>query len=220
MKITGLLSMILLAGLVRADIPPIPDPDMELDDSLSGSTPEGITFGFDAGPNGGGILPFENNSGVDWIGLTITAPWPGGVFNCPQARGTGAFAFCKATFNTDFSMIKIVFSGVGDIDPEGNSLHGLAFGPDPEDGDGDFFHGIPAGQHFSINLNNQTISEHNEFTRHRRIPDVGGWLIGGSPVHFDASADTAVPEPADFELAAFTILASLILCYSRLRKRA
>jgi hypothetical protein len=170
--------ILLTAGWAGAG-PILPDPDMELDSTSGGTPGVGTVFSFMANANGGGSVLLQNASGADWIAVMITAPFPTGApFTCHQSN---AFGFCDFFFTQNGSVINITYSGVGDIEGK----EGLAIGPDPIDGDADFFHGIPTGTDFLIILDTPG------------TPNVGGWIANET---FSAAATTSAAEPGSLWL--------------------
>lgn len=137
------------------------------------------TFTFGADDEGGGVFSFQNETGVTWLELDILVTLPPSVtaITC----GSPAFVVCTATPPS---------TGMPQWD--------IQFGPNPKGG-------IPNGDLFSINLNNDAVINTN--------PDgAGDW---GADKTFSAIANEQLPEPASWLLMGAGMLGLAVYGYRR-----
>lgn len=137
------------------------------------------TFTFGADDAGGGVFSFQNETGVTWFELDILVTLPPSVtaITC----GGGPFVVCTSTAPHDSV-----------------SFWDITFGPNPRGG-------IPNGALFSINLNNNGVSNMDP-------NGAGDW---GHDKDFNAIVNEDVPEPASWLLMGGGILGLAIWGYRR-----
>ncbi len=140
-------------------------------------TNKSFTFGADS--SGGGVFSFQNETGVTWFELDILVTLPPSVtaITC----GSPAFVVCTP------------------IPPHDSvSFWDISFGPNPNGG-------IPNGDTFSINLNNDAVVNMDP-------NGTGDW---GADRQFNAIANQDVPEPASWLLMGAGMLGLAFYGYRR-----
>ena len=140
-------------------------------------TNKSFTFGADS--SGGGLFSFQNETGESWLQLDILVTLPSSVtaITC----GSPAFVVCTAAPPHDSV-----------------SFWDITFGPNPNGG-------IPNGDTFSINLNNNAVVNMDP-------NGAGEW---GADTDFRAIANDGAPEPASWILMGIGVLGFAIYGYRR-----
>ncbi len=195
-----LLTPFLTASVVT-DVPP--DPSMVILRGGDATNINGPEFSFGAGPNGGGIFVFDNNTGqsISELNITVTVPDPNPI--APPA----------------YTFVNFVLPGTSNSETFGKDCSGVA-------GNFDCVHvtlfdpsgaqPIAPGATFTFDLNNSPSNDPGvnppNYTGQDQPNGNGGW---GPDTTFNSTVAFATPEPATLPLAAAGL--TLLLWHARRR---
>ena len=192
--VLGLLLAFTLAAVLNAA--PI-DPRIIINSDPPNPTPvTGLVFTFGSNANGGGVLPFINETNLDWLGLAISVDLP-----------TGSIVNCLAgdLFQSCFLNSRPIGGGITEFTMFYQTVPN-------DDADDKNPPGIVRGQDFTINLNDLLNGKTNLDPN-----GSGGW---GPDTDFTAEVSgilsDSVPEPATFAVVGSGLL--MLLAWRRQRR--